>query len=1349
MANTTPQDISGSDPSIERQIQRQTSTLLSTGGVSAPPTINTGSTTSNRSGNIRSIAPVVSGSETVFPQSTAQTSGNSVTITSSINNDSGDITTVYTSASRINVNPVNQTINQYTSIDSGVSSVVAGDNITITSTAGNGTGTVTISANASALSYGDSNVVSLLENFGSNTISTTGNVSAGNFAGNGSGLTSIQGNSVSGQVSFAAVANSVAAGNVSGLGNISIINLDGNVSNVLRGDGTFGSSGSNGSYGNSDVVSLLAAFGSNTITTTGLITGNGGGLSNIPYANITGTPVLGNIATINLDGNASNVLRGNGSFGPESNGVVGNKLTANLDANGFFISNAANITANYFVGTATNIEVEAVNNNFSYHVVLTTGAGDSTLHNDIDDSFQYNPQDGILTVSRVDTEFLSVTNSVISNLVPFDSLPLNLGSNTNRWNDIYLSNSTIYLGDATISANGNSIVVDSIIVGNNPPISNLGNISTINLNGNANNVLRGDGTWGVDANSSYGDSNVVTLLSSFGSNTMVTTGNISAGNIIGNGQALTGINGSNVTGEVSYAAVANAVAGSNVTGEVSFAVIANSVAIANVSGIVLDQNEIYVSKNGNDTTGNGTIINPYLTISKAVSVVGDGQVIIVGTGSYYEDVNIANKFAVTISSDTTGGRQAFTPAIYGNLTVSGNSTSISVKGIGIRDTITHSSNGTFYLTGFQLGTGNVTGSLAKTGSGTLSLLDSSMAMVSGGNITPVTISGSGSVTFSNVAIGLLNVSNSSATVTMLNNSTTLQANVSSGSLNVFDSILYTPANSGFNAINATGGTLNIRNSIAINPNLTTARINAAIPTIVAYDDFYFDRANSNVGIIANVVLDFQSLRLSNVITANGFSGNGSGLSNLTLANITGIGNIANINLTGSNSNVLYGNGVFAPVTGGAGAVISNGNSYANVTASNGNVVIGVNNIMTWTFDTTGNLVLAGGNSVIFSTANSSLDPLNPNVSTMTLTPDSNYNSQVLVLDPTAPGHIHLRAHAFSNIDDPAANIFLGGEATSFEITQGANNDARIHSGSNTWYFENNGNLVTPGLTGTYIKSAPGGYMGLAAMNDGGDQPAQLVSINSNLGLGTTAISAYANEALIQTNIAGGNIQTWVFDNDGAITFPNSTLKVPNENEFNITTTYGNDSSYAEFNPAGPVSTIGAFKASENKNIFVETRWMPANTSYAAIGVAGKIWYFDEAGHLTLPGNTFNINYANGTQASAPLVDVLNTNGLSTVYYPTFVEDRANGQIVRADVDLSYTTDTNTLTVGNVGVTGNISAKTLITTPILLANLTATPGARSFISDSNLVATGNWGAIVSGGGSNTVPVWSDGTNWYIG
>lgn len=57
--------------------------------------------------------------------------------------------------------------------------------------------------------------------------------------------------------------------------------------------------------------------------------------------------------------------------------------------------------------------------------------------------------------------------------------------------------------------------------------------------------------------------------------------------------------------------------------------------------------------------------------------------------------------------------------------------------------------------------------------------------------------------------------------------------------------------------------------------------------------------------------------------------------------------------------------------------------------------------------------------------------------------------------------------------------------------------------------------------------------------------------------------------------------------------------------------------------------------------------------------------------------------------------------------------------------------------------------TVTSTPVLLANLTAISGGRAFISNANLVAIGNFGNQVSSGGANTVPVWSDGTNWYIG
>jgi hypothetical protein len=64
-------------------------------------------------------------------------------------------------------------------------------------------------------------------------------LTADHFSGEGGNLSNIQGANVSGEVSFAATANAVALANVAGAGNIASVNLDGNVANVLRGDGTF------------------------------------------------------------------------------------------------------------------------------------------------------------------------------------------------------------------------------------------------------------------------------------------------------------------------------------------------------------------------------------------------------------------------------------------------------------------------------------------------------------------------------------------------------------------------------------------------------------------------------------------------------------------------------------------------------------------------------------------------------------------------------------------------------------------------------------------------------------------------------------------------------------------------------------------------------------------------------------------------------------------------------------------------------------------------------------------------------------------------------------------------------
>ena len=133
-------------------------------------------------------------------------------------------------------------------------------------------------------------------------------------------------------------------------------------------------------------------------------------------------------------------------------------------------------------------------------------------------------------------------------------------------------------------------------------VSGIGNIATINKDGNASNILYGNGVFAAPAVvSSYGNSNVATFLGSYGSNTISTTGNITAGNAnlgnivianyhSGSGNLLSNIQGANVTGYVPNANIANT---------------AYSVAVANVSGI---GNIATINLSGNASTvlyGNG------------------------------------------------------------------------------------------------------------------------------------------------------------------------------------------------------------------------------------------------------------------------------------------------------------------------------------------------------------------------------------------------------------------------------------------------------------------------------------------------------------------------------------------------------------------------------------------------------------------------------------------------------------------------------------------------------------------------------------------------------------------------
>jgi hypothetical protein len=420
--------------------------------------------------------------------------------------------------------------------------------------------------------------------------------------------------------------------------------------------------------------------------------------------------------------------------------------------------------------------------------------------------------------------------------------------------------------------------------------------------------------------------------------------------------------------------------------------------ISNTPPMVSPQYEYHVAKNGNDTTGDGSLLNPWLTIGKALTASANSSKIILHAGSYDEEVNVNNLLSTTFTSFDAGGFGSASPSINGNVIVSGTSSSIAFKNVGIRRGLTHSASGSLYLTDLTVGSSDYLATFNKSGSGYLSVQDCSIANIVGANLPNVNITGSGVSLFNNTQFASLTANNASAQISLVNGCTTYSVTLLTGTLNVFDCIMYTLSPSA-NAIAATGGTLQLRNSLLVNPtNMTPAKINLASPTVFAYDDIFFDRTNSVLGISANTVADFQNVRLFNSLSANTISANtitnnqlifpdntyqNTAFTDTQVTNITSATNLAQAAFnqantgvqTYTNSNVIsllssFGsNNITTTGNVTASRFIGDGSALSNVTANIANIagnIVGTQPNVTlvagsydWTFDNTGTLTLPG------------------------------------------------------------------------------------------------------------------------------------------------------------------------------------------------------------------------------------------------------------------------------------------------------------------------------------------------------------------------------------------------------
>ncbi len=178
----------------------------------------------------------------------------------------------------------------------------------------------------------------------------------------------------------------------------------------------------------------------------------------------------------------------------------------------------------------------------------------------------------------------------------------------------------------------------------------------------------------------------------------------------------------------------------------------------------------------------------------------------------------------------------------------------------------------------------------------------------------------------------------------------------------------------------------------------------------------------------------------------------------------------------------------------------------------------------WKFEDNGNLTLpyggdikdSNGNSVLGSnTGNITFDDIKiigagsasgdgNNFATLELVPDINlYNSnQYVIIDPTAPNHIHIRAGGTQ--DSSSAELILGGESSHVKIGSGLNPTLYIKSNDNQWTFGTDGNLILP--TGGDILDSNGTSVLGGSGGSGTTLPLDAAGVLKNDGTGTLSWS---------------------------------------------------------------------------------------------------------------------------------------------------------------------------------------------------------------------------------------------------
>jgi hypothetical protein len=246
---------------------------------------------------------------------------------------------------------------------------------------------------------------------------------------------------------------------------------------------------------------------------------------------------------------------------------------------------------------------------------------------------------------------------------------------------------------------------------------------------------------------------------------------------------------------------------------------------------------------------------------------------------------------------------------------------------------------------------------------------------------------------------------------------------------------------------------------------------------------------------------------------------------------------------------------------------------------------------------------------------------------------------------------------------PDGSEFPSGGGNDYTISQYLEFDLEV--ADKTWTFDKDGNLTLPSDGYLVVTS------GLATT---GASPAPTISGFSI----TNSVGISGNGDISGGDItATGNVSATSFIGDG------SQLT-------GLPASYS-DSDVATFLAAfgsNSISTTGNITAGNISGNITITGNVTGTSANVELVAGSYTWSFDNTGNLTLPGNTFSVNYANGTAVTLDRVYLLEAYANVTYTLPgSFTEDPCRYSIVSSNVNVSsswFDTSTYTFTPQKAG-----------------------------------------------------------------